>query len=71
MDIYYFNDFLKKTRLKRGLTQQQFADALGITKQAVSAIEAYKNKVSHEVIEVFCNQFEYRVYFQNFKDKNA
>lgn len=67
MDIYYFNHFMSKERQRRRLSQEKFAEMLGITKQAVSSIELYKNKVAIETVSKFCEVFGFKLYFQTFK----
>lgn len=67
MDVYYFNHFIAKERQRRRMSQEKFAQKLGITKQAISYIELYQNKVSLETIAKFCEEFGYKLYFQTFK----
>jgi transcriptional regulator with XRE-family HTH domain len=67
MDLYYFNHFMLKERQRRRMSQEAFADKLGITKQAISNIELYKNKVAIETVSKFCEEFGFRLYFQTFK----
>lgn len=69
MDPYYVNDFFQKERKKHGISQYRLAQLLGVTRQAISNIELYKNKVSYEVIEKFCEVFGYKLYFQTYKQE--
>ena len=49
---------LRELRLKRGLTQQQLADKLGVTRQRIAAFESGKRDVSGMSLSValrFCD----------------
>ncbi len=45
-----FGNVLKKLRLEEGLTQQQLADRLGITKSVVSYYELHERTPSPEIL---------------------
>ena len=45
-----FGNILKKLRLEEGLTQQQLADYLGVTKSVVSYYELHERIPSPEII---------------------
>lgn len=45
-----FGQVLKKLRLQEGLTQQQLADRLGITKSVVSYYELHERTPSPEIL---------------------
>ena len=49
---------LKELRKKLGLTQQEFADALGIARGNISAYEVAKNSLSDAVIALICKTFD-------------
>lgn len=68
MDPYYFNEFFLKVRRKEKLNQTNFARRLGVSRQAVSGIELLKQRISYDLLERFCQEFGYRLYFQSFKE---
>lgn len=44
-------DYLKDLRIKRGYTQQEVADFLGVTKATISKYEKGQRQINHEYIE--------------------
>lgn len=51
-------DRLRRLRLKCGLTQQQAADQLGITRQALSGYEGGRTRPDIEMLEKLCRIYE-------------
>lgn len=51
------NERIKELRKSLGLTQQQFADKLGIARGNIAAYEVGKNAVSNAVISLMCKEF--------------
>lgn len=51
------NNRIKEIRKKEGLTQQKFADELGIARGNISAYEVGKNAPSDAVISLICTKF--------------
>ncbi len=52
-----FGNILKKLRSEEGLTQQQLADRLGITKSVVSYYELHERTPSPEILVKFASIF--------------
>lgn len=52
------NERIKELRKSLGLTQQQFADKLGIARGNIAAYEVGKNAVSNAVISLVCKEFD-------------
>lgn len=51
------NNRIKEIRKKEGLSQQKFADKLGIARGNVAAYEVGKNAPSNAVISLICSKF--------------
>lgn len=51
------NERLKKIRKKLGLTQQEFADRLGIKRGAIANYEIGRNEPIDAVISLICREF--------------
>ena len=51
------NDRIKEIRKKKGLSQQKFADELGIARGNIAAYEVGKNAPSDAVISLICTKF--------------
>ncbi|HIS37089.1 TPA: helix-turn-helix transcriptional regulator [Candidatus Scatousia excrementigallinarum] len=51
-----FGKKIKELRLRLELTQEQFAEKIGISAKSLSQIELGKNFVSAEVLESICSQ---------------
>lgn len=51
------NNRIKEIRKKRGLSQQKFADKLGIARGNIAAYEVGKNAPSDAVISLICTKF--------------
>lgn len=51
------NDRIKDIRKKEGLSQQKFADKLGIARGNIAAYEVGKNAPSDAVISLICSKF--------------
>lgn len=49
---------LRKCREQKGLSQENIADALGVTSSAISKIEMGKTKAKFETIIQFCNAMQ-------------
>ena len=45
------NNILKIIRKEKGLTQQQIADLIGVSKQYISFVETYRNELSPKQVE--------------------
>lgn len=52
------NERLRKLRKTLGLTQQAFADKLGIARGNIGAYEVGKNALSDAVISLICREFD-------------
>ena len=52
-----FSQSLKKLRLEKGLTQSQLAEALGISKSAISMYECGNREPELDVLEQFADFF--------------
>ncbi len=51
------NERIKELRKKEGLSQQKFADKLGIARGNIAAYEVGKNAPSDAVISLICSKF--------------
>lgn len=51
------NDRIKEIRKKEALSQQKFADELGISRGNIAAYEVGKNSPSDAVISLICTKF--------------
>lgn len=51
------NERIKEIRKKEGLSQQKFADKLGIARGNIAAYEVGKNAPSDAVISLMCTKF--------------
>lgn len=51
------NERIKEIRKKEGLSQQKFADKLGIARGNIAAYEVGKNAPSDAVISLICSKF--------------
>lgn len=54
------NERIKELRLKMGLSQEEFGDKLGITKQSISRIEKAQVKITESNILAICREFSVR-----------
>lgn len=54
------NSRIKEIRKKEGLSQQKFADKLGIARGNIAAYEVGKNAPSDAVISLICSKFNIR-----------
>lgn len=52
------NERLKKLRKSLNLTQQAFADRIGISRGNIAAYEVGKNAISDAVISLICREFD-------------
>lgn len=52
------NERIKKARKALGLTQQEFANRLGISRGNIGAYEVGKNAPSDSVISLICREFD-------------
>lgn len=52
------NERLKKLRKSLDLTQQAFADRIGISRGNIAAYEVGKNAISDAVISLICREFD-------------
>lgn len=52
-----FSERLKELRIKRGYSQTQLADELGLTKSAISMYENGKRKPDYEILEAIADLF--------------
>lgn len=65
-----FSQIVKQLRLERGLTQQELADMVGLTKVTISQYETGKRKPSFEMIEALADVFHVDMnYLLGFTDK--
>lgn len=51
------NERIKEIRKKEGLSQQKFADKLGIARGNIAAYEVGKNAPSDAVVSLICSKF--------------
>ena len=51
------NERIKAIRTKAGLTQDAFAEKIGITKSSVSMLESGRNNPSEQTIRLICREF--------------
>lgn len=51
------NNRIKLLRKTLGLTQENFAQKIGITKSSVSLLESGQNKASSQTIYILCKEF--------------
>lgn len=51
------NERIKKVRLHSGLTQEEFANRIRVTKSSVSSLESGRNNPSDRTIELICSKF--------------
>ena len=58
-----FGDRLKELRTERGMTQQEFADLLGTTKQAISRYEAHARSPKIAVAKSFADRLSVDLYY--------
>lgn len=54
IDMIKLGKFIKKKRERLNLSQQKFADSIGISRNEINRIENNRAKVSKEIIEVIC-----------------
>lgn len=54
------NERIRLIRTKNGLTQDQFAEIIGITKSSVSLLESGRNSPSEQTIRAICEKFMVR-----------
>ena len=52
---------IKDLRMKKGLTQQELGDIIGVTAQRVSAIESGRNKISLSLFSNIINKLGYEL----------
>ena len=52
-----FSQIVKQLRLERGMTQQELANMVGLTKVTISQYETGKRKPSFEMIEALADVF--------------
>lgn len=52
---------IKDLRMKKGLTQQELGDIIGVTAQRVSAIESGRNKISLSLFNKIINELGYEL----------
>lgn len=65
-----FSQIVKQLRLERGLTQQELANMVGLTKVTISQYETGKRKPSFEMIEALADVFHVDMnYLLGFTDK--
>lgn len=63
MDIVKtFGTNLKKYRMARGLSQEEFADMCGMHRTYISAIECYRRSISLENIQRIAEALEIETY---------
>ena len=51
------NDRIKKIRKKLSMTQKEFAEKLGLTKNYISLVETGQRNLSDQSIKVLCTEF--------------
>lgn len=54
---------VKELRLSKGLSQEQFAEKIGINAQQLSRIECGKSYLTYKVLEALCDTFEKQPYY--------
>lgn len=54
IDMIKFGKFIKKMREKSDLSQQKFANSIGLSRNEINRIENNRAKVSIEVIDAIC-----------------
>nr|DAH43182.1 MAG TPA: Repressor protein CI [Caudoviricetes sp.] len=65
-----FSQIVKQLRLERGMTQQELANMVGLTKVTISQYETGKRKPSFEMIEALADVFHVDMnYLLGFTDK--
>ena len=65
-----FKDVVKALRQERGMTQQEVADRIGLTKVTISQYETGKRKPSFEMIEALADLFHVDMnYLLGFTDR--
>lgn len=52
------NERIKELRLALGISQQKFADRIGIARGNIAAYEVNKNEPSNAVISLICKEFD-------------
>lgn len=52
------NERIKEIRKRLGLTQQEFADVLKITRSAVCKMESGENAPSAQTLSIICREFD-------------
>ena len=62
------NNRIKKIRKEVGLTQQSFANRIGIARGNISAYEVGKNAPSDAVISLICREFNINEQWLRFGD---
>lgn len=62
---------IAKLRAERGLSQEEFAAAIGCTKQTISNYECNKRKPSYEVLEAIADVFNVPIGFFLSEDERA
>ena len=49
---------VKELRLSKGMSQEQFAEKIGINAQQLSRIECGKSYLTYKVLEALCDTFD-------------
>ena len=62
------NERLKKLRKELDITQQEFADRIGISRGNIGAYEVGKNAISNAVISLICREFNVNEKWLRFGD---
>ena len=62
------NERLKKLRKELDMTQQEFADRIGISRGNIGAYEVGKNAISNAVISLICREFNVNEKWLRFGD---